>query len=263
MLSEDLVTLLPRCVANVRGRSIGPTRNEILRLCKRLGVAEPDDQGKEMLVRSIMRQIIDGDPMVGEKFVTSFVAAVRACGGFFPDDENFIGEGEVRRLQHAFHREGWTLDDYGALQPRVLSGLDGRELTEALRAYVRRAQRGAGDAELVIGTSKCLEEAVARHVLNEATGGYSASMDFVSTLFAAYDRLGLAAPHTTDHLDADPYRELEIAIYFVGRAVNRLRNDRGDGHGRPTPPVATALEARLTAAGAALVAELLLTAVES
>ena len=82
-------------------------------------------------------------------------------------------------------------------------------------------------------------------------------MDFVSTLFAAYDRLGLAAPHTTDHLDADPIAKLEIAIYFVGRAVNRLRNDRGDGHGRPTPPVATALEARLTAAGAALVAELL------
>lgn len=46
----------------------------------------------------------------------------------------------------------------------------------------------------------------------------------------------------------------------MARAVNRLRNDRGDGHGRPTASVATALEARLSGAGAALVSELLLTA---
>jgi hypothetical protein len=105
-----------------------------------------------------------------------------------------------------------------------------------------------------------LEEAVARHVLTEATGTYASTMDFVSTLYAAFDRLGLATPKSTDLLDPDPYRELQIAIYLVARAVNRLRNDRGDGHGRPTASVATALEARLSATGAALVSELLLTA---
>lgn len=260
MLSEDLVSLLPRCVANIRGRSIGPTRNEILRLATRASLSQPEDLGKEMLMRSLMREAVDGEPGPGEQFVVSFVAAVRACGGFVSDDENYVGEDLVRRLQQAFEREGWSLGQDGALHPRVLDGLGGRELSEALRVYVRRAQRGAGDSELVIGTSKCLEEAVARHVLTEATGTYVSTMDFVSTLYAAFDRLGLATPKSTDLLDPDPYRELQIAIYLVARAVNRLRNDRGDGHGRPTASVATALEARLSATGAALVSELLLTA---
>lgn len=260
VLSEDLVSLLPRCVANVRGRSIGPTRNEILRLATRASLSQPEDLGKEMLMRSLMREAVDGEPGPGERFVVSFVAAVRACGGFVSNDENYVGEDLVRRLQQAFEREGWHLEQDGALQPRVLDGLGGHELSEALRVYVRRAQRGVGDNELVIGTSKCLEEAVARHVLTEATGAYESTMDFVSTLYAVFDRLGLAAPKSTDLLDPDPYRELQIAIYLVARAVNRLRNDRGDGHGRPTASVATALEARLSAGGAALVSELLLTA---
>jgi hypothetical protein len=62
----------------------------------------------------------------------------------------------VGLLSHASPRH--ELPD--CLQPRVLDGLDGSELSEALRAYVRRAQRGAGDSELVIGTGKCLEEAL-------------------------------------------------------------------------------------------------------
>lgn len=215
-----------------------------------------------MLLRSIMRNTIDGDARSGEKFVASFVAAGRAVGGFVPSDDNYVGEDLVRRLREAFRRVGWVLDDDGGLSPQVLEGLEGRDLTDALRNYVRRAQRGADDVELVIGTSKNLEEAVARHVLQEVTGDYSPQRDFVSSLFAAFDRLGLATPKTTDHLDPDPYRELQMAIHLVGRAVNRLRNDRGDGHGRPTIPL-TVLEARLSAMSAALVSDLLLTALEA
>jgi len=260
MISEDLVTLLPRCVANVRGKSIGPTRNEIVRLAQRAGLPEADDLGKEMLMRSLMRHAVEGDVSSGEIFVRSYISAVRAVGGFVDSDENFIGTELTQKLQAAFGREGWRLHDDGSLQPRVLDGLSGHALSDALRVYVRRAQRGAIDNELVIGTSKCLEEAVARHVLTEATGGYSTSMDFVSTLYQAFDRLGLAAPKSSDHLNADPYGELTMAIYYVARAVNRLRNDRGDGHGRPTESVASALEARLSASGAAMVSDLLLTA---
>lgn len=260
MLSEDLVTLLPRCVANVRGKSIGPTKNEILRMAERAGLPAPDDLGKEMAVRTLMSACVDEHPQEGEVFVQKFVASVRACGGFNPTDDNYIGTDVVERLQAAFRREGWQLAADGDLAPLVLDGLDGQELTEALWAYVRRARRGAGDAELVIGTSKCLEEAAARHVLTEVSGGYMPGADFVSTLYMACDRLGLAVPKTTDQLDPDPYRELMIAIHYLGRAVNRLRNDRGDGHGRPGPAVATALEARLTAGASALVTDLMLTA---
>jgi len=263
MLVEDLVSLLPKCVANTRGRSIGPSRNEIARICERAGLPEPSDPGKEMAVRSILSSAVDADPTAGERFVRLFVAAVRAVGGFRSDDENYVGADTARRLRDAFAREGWSLTDDGQLLAKVLDGLEGRELTVALRAYVRRAQRGVSDPELIIGTSKCLEEAVSRHVLQEVTGGYSTSLDFVSTLFAAFDRLELPVPDTTDRLDPDPYRELLIAIHLAARAVNRLRNDRGDGHGRPAPAVAEALEARLSAQVAAVVCELLLTALEA
>lgn len=206
---------------------------------------------------------VDEYPEAGTRFVKLFVAAARAVGGFRPADDNYAGAGAIDRLREVFDREGWILESDGQLRPKVLDSLEGWELTDALRTLVRRARRGADDAELLIGTSKNLEEAVARHVLQGVSGGYSPSMDFVSTLYMAFDRLELATPRTTEKLDEDPYRELVLAIYYVGRAVNRLSNDRGDGHGRLTPPVATALEAQMTSLGAALVSELLLTAFDS
>lgn len=263
MLCEELVSVLPAFVANIRGRSIGPTKTQILQMCIRAGLPQPEDAGKEMLVRMVLSNAIDEYPQAGERFVRLLVVAARAVGCFRPEDDNYAGADAIRRLRAVFDREGWVLESDGQLQPKVLDSLEGRELTDALQALVRRARRGAGDAELVIGTSKNLEEAVARHVLTQVTGGYSPTMDFVSTLYMAFDRLDLATPKTTEKLDEDPYRELLLAIYFIGRAVNRLRNDRGDGHGRPTPPVATALEAQLTSLGAALVSELLLTALEA
>jgi hypothetical protein len=49
----------------------------------------------------------------------------------------------------AFKSEGFELTSEGGLGPLLLTGLSGSELTEALFAYVRRAQRGATDAALV------------------------------------------------------------------------------------------------------------------
>ena len=78
------------------------------------------------------------------------------------------------------------------LRPRLLENLDGAELTEALWAYVRRAQTGAGDAELVIGTAKNLEEATVRHVLKELTGEYPTSGRAASFPVVLYDTLPLS-----------------------------------------------------------------------
>lgn len=262
-MSEALVSVLPAFVANRRGKSTGPSKSQILQMCSRAGLPQPADAGKEMLVRAVLSLSVDEHPKEGEKFVQLFMTATRASGGFRPEDENYAGSEAVRRAQAAFDGEGWILEDDGELRPKNLDSLEGRELTEALKALVRRARRGASDAELVIGTSKNLEEAVARHVLTEITGSHPSSMDFVATLFMAFDRLGLATPTKSEKLHSDPHRELELAIYFVGRAVNRLRNDRGDGHGRPTPPVATAAEAQLTSLGAALTCQLMLDAIEA
>lgn len=263
MLSEDLVSLLPLCVANVRGRSRGPSKTQIRAIADRCGLTAPEeDLGKEMLARALMVDAVTGAPSAGEAFVSKFITAARASGVFMPSSDDYLGDDLVCRIKAAFDREGWLLDGDGVLRPKLLDGLAGRELTVALRRYVTRAQRGADDPELVIGTAKCLEEAVARHALEEAAEGYAQDLDFVATLHMAFDRLGLATPKTTDRLHEDPYNELVIAIQLLGRAVNRLRNDRGDGHGRPSPAVASALEARLSASAAALVSDLLLTAVD-
>jgi hypothetical protein len=263
VLSEDLVSLLPRCVANVRGASKGPSRKVIGSYCDRSGLPDPSEQPKEAAVRLVVSEGLSRNPAGLETFVKLFIVGVRAGGGFSPTSSGYIGQDTVELLQQAFAREGWDLTADGELQPRILESLDSQELNEVLQAYVRRARRGIDDPELVIGTSKCLEEAVARHVLAEVAGGYSSNADFISTLYMAFNRLDLATPATTDRLDDDPYQEMIIAIHLLGRAANRLRNDRGDGHGRPAPAVATALEARLTAVSAALVSDLLLASLDA
>jgi hypothetical protein len=45
-------------------------------------------------------------------------------------------------------------------------------LTDALRAYVDRINRNPDDAALQVGTGKDLDEAVARHVLEQRLGSY-------------------------------------------------------------------------------------------
>jgi hypothetical protein len=54
--------------------------------------------------------------------------------------------------------------------PVVLDTLTGRALTDALKAYVRRARRGVLDAALITGTGKDLVEAVAAHALVQRFG---------------------------------------------------------------------------------------------
>jgi hypothetical protein len=116
---------------------------------------------------------------------------------------------------------------------------------------------------LVIGTAKNLEEATVRHVLKTLTGSYPTAgpgSHFPTVLYQAFDRLGLsgsAAP-----IDKDPYKAVQQALFLLACAVNRLRSDRGDGHGRPEASIATTLEGKLSSASAGLVCELLLTALK-
>lgn len=63
---------------------------------------------------------------------------------------------------------------------------------------------------------------------------------------------------STVQFDRDAHVALQEALFLLGCAVNRLRNDRGDGHGRPGVSTATPLEARLSSEAAGLVTELLL-----
>ncbi len=229
-----------------------------------LSGAEPNEQldakaGKVKRLRTILSFASDRKPSEGERFVRMFVDQVRATGGFRIGSSECPGAETVGSLREAFRRAGFELDSEGNLRPTVLENLDGVELTDALLTYVRRAQLGSEDAELVIGTAKNLEEATARHVLKELTGEYATRgrhAHFPVALSDAFSALGFEVSKVELH--RDPHRAFQQALFLLACAVNRLRNDRGDGHGRPEQSIATALEGKLSAKSAGLVCEFLL-----
>lgn len=263
MLNEELATLLPRFVENR-----GPSHDEISRMVARAGLSDAErdspgvnQRGKVKRLRMILAHALDRQPDAGERFVELFVNQIRAYGGFRPGTPEYPGSATVEQLRQAFRRAGFDLDPEGNLRPTVLENLVGIEMTEALSAYVRRAQQGSGDPELLIGTAKNLEEATVRHVLKETMGEYTTTENFPTALYRAFYALDLAGSEA--QLNTNPYRALQQALFLLACAVNRLRNDRGDGHGRPEASMATALQGRLSTQSAGLVCELLLTALRT
>jgi hypothetical protein len=174
--------------------------------------------------------------------------------------DSYAGDDVIRAAREAFRSAGFDLDPEGNLRPAVLEGLDGAEMTDALRAYVRRARLGTSDAALVVGTGKDLLEATARHVLIEKTGSYPQGSHFPTTLYQAFERLGLcaASPDLQQKLASDSRCAVEQCLWLLGCAVNRLRNAEGTGHGRPSPTAVGDQEAELAVQAMGLVSQLLL-----
>lgn len=264
VLSEEILSIVPRFFEG----GAGPSHDDLTRLFFRFGLDKHDPAapgvqvGKVKRIRAVFGEAIQQDPGAGGNLVRALVDQLRAHGAFRESSETFAGDELIASLRGAFRHEGYDLDADGNLRPSLFENLDGRELTEALRTYIRRAQRSALDPEQLIGGSKNLEEATARHVLKTRTGAYSHRDNFPMLPFNAFYELDLEALGH-DALHRDPYRALQQAVFLLGCSVNRLRNERGDGHGRPTPSVATAMEGRLSSRAAGLVAELLLDVLES
>src|ERR1019366_152554 len=137
----------------------------------KLTVGDPKSQGqvvgKAKRVRAVLTWGIENQHEDGRAFVEQLTAMVRSCGGFRPDSPNYVGENAITGLREALASEGFVLSSDGELYPQVLDTLSGAKLTEALEAYVCRAQKGAEDAALLAGTGKDLMEATAAHVLRE------------------------------------------------------------------------------------------------
>jgi hypothetical protein len=187
------------------------------------------------------------------------VGAVRGFGGFRADSPNFCGHEAIDNLVAALAGGPAELTLDGMLRPRNLAALTGRELTEALRSYVMRVQQGHDDSVLLAGTDKDLIEATAAHVLQERYGSYAPS-DFPTLLGQAFIAVGLAPQRSDPERGgiAGAQENLEVALYDLGCAVNRLRNKGGSGHGRPFMPelrdrdISAATEAAGLVAGALL-----------
>jgi hypothetical protein len=250
---------------------IGPSHDEIRVLVRRAGLERLDPErtadrpGKMKRVRGVLFAAAKSQPREGEQLVRSLVDAIRAKGGFRPGSANYPGGQVVEALRAALRNEGIDLDDEGNLRPMHLESLDGRELTDALQSYVRRARKGGWDAALVLGTAKSLEEAAARHVLKQRTGEYPAHGNMPTTLYAAFTTLGMAVPGSfvIDALSSNPREAIQQATWLLAVAVNRFRNAEGEGHGRPDVAHTRPAEADLVGLAAALVTQLLLDANEN
>ena len=248
----------------------GPSHDELDRAFARSGLAAGDPApggrgrtgpiGKTKRVRHVLVFATDRDAAAGLRLAQDIVSLLRADGAFSQSLDAYAGPDKIDRLRQAFQRVGFLLDSNGALRPIVIDNLSGTELTDALRSYVDRINLNPDDAPLMIGTGKDLDEATARHVLEERVGGYTVgghAGSYPVTLASAFTALQLALPPTVN-LDSDPHRQVQQCLFLLGVAVNRLRNEAGTGHGRPHAPRKTnplsAAEARLVARATALIA---------
>ena len=200
--------------------------------------------GKAKRVRAVLYGAMEGNPSGGTRFAIGLLAKIRACGGFREGAANFVGREAIANAQAACKSEGFTLADDGTISPQILSALHGAELTCALLKYARRAQKGADDAALVVGTGKDLLEATAAHVLESLKGSYPAGANFHALLGMAFVALELAVPEMPEQPGEPPIRMMERGLFVAALGVNRVRNKQGTGHGRPFLPNLTDDEAR-------------------
>lgn len=240
-----------------------PSHSEIEDQFRRANLLESDPNklgrpiGKAKRVRGVLQWAIEHNVERGERLVYLLVALVRGVGGFREGSSNFVGAEAIQDLRDAFASEGYHLSETGELLPVVLDTLQGHELTEALKAYVRRARRGVLDAALITGTGKDLVEAVAAHVLIQRYGNYSHNDNFPTLLGQAFVAIGLCA---VKKASPTAQEQMDLALYELACAVNRLRNREGTGHGRPFLPSVTQTQARTAIQSMGLVAARLLDA---
>ncbi len=240
-----------------------PSHSEIEGQFRRADLMQADPNragrpiGKAKRIRGVLHWAIENDTEKGERLVYLLVALVRGVGGFREGSSNFVGADAIQDLREAFASEGFNLAETGELLPVVLDTLTGQELTDALKAYVRRARRGVLDAALVTGTGKDLVEAVAAHVLVQRFGNYAESVNFPTLLGQAFDAAGLCAVKKPSPTAQE---QMDLALFELACAVNRLRNRQGTGHGRPFLPTVTQSLSRTAVQSMGLVAARLLDA---
>ena len=263
-LNDSILFAVSRLVDDAQTTTRDPSHSDI-EYCitrSRLAAGDPKSHGqnvgKAKRVRSVLHWAVEHDLESGRGFIEQLIAMVRGCGGFRPESLNYTGADSINTLRQAMASEGFLLALDGDLSPQALDSISGVELTRALEAYVRRAQKGSEDAALLAGTGKDLVEATAAHVCCEVWGTYSPSNNFPMLLGQAFAALGLKTPADTPVNGEPAQHRLQRALYEAGCAINTLRNKQGTGHGRPWLPSVTAEEARHAVQLMGSVAELLL-----
>jgi hypothetical protein len=263
-LNDSIIFALSRLVDDAQTDRRDPSHSEIGFCINQADLTRADPNssgqtvGKAKRVRAVLSWALENDLGKGRTLVERLIAMVKSCGGFRPESPNYVRSEAVTNLRDAMAAEGFLLASDGDLRPQVLDSVTGVDLTRALEAYVRRAQKGAEDAALLAGTGKDLVEATAAHVLRELLSTTNESHNFPTLLGQAFVALDLKTPEHKTVPGEPPQHRLQRALYNAACAVNTLRNREGTGHGRPWLPSVTAEEARLAVQVMGCVAELLL-----
>lgn len=263
-LSDAIAFALARMVGDAQQERRDPSHSDIQFCVKRWKLTDGDPKsqgetvGKAKRVRSALTWANENSFENGCGFVGEFVAMIRSCGGFRPESPNYVGGEAIVSLHDAMASEGFVLASDGDLRPAALDSLSGTELTQALSAYVRRAQKGSEDAALVVGTGKDLLEAIGAHVLRELWSNENPPHNFPTLLGQAFVGLGLKTSVETPTPGEPPQHRLQRALYDAACAINTLRNKQGTGHGRPWMPSVSPQEARHATQVMGVVGELLL-----
>jgi len=251
-ITDTIIAAIAKLVDDAKsgGEYREPTHSDIEFYVNRNGLTSADPKaqgqtvGKAKRVRAVLSWAIDNNPEAGAKLIEQLLSKVRASGGFRDTSPNYVGSESIQNAIAAFDVEGYDLSRDGDIRPKVLANLKGRELTHALEAYARRAQKGIEDAALLSGTGKDLLEATAAHILQTKYGSYSSSANFHGLLGQAYIALGLTVPEQNPEPGESPTKALERAMFQTACAINRLRNKQGTGHGRPWLSTLTESDAR-------------------
>ena len=214
--------------------------------------------GKTKRVRATLNWAYEYNPESGGHLVAALLALIRGHGGFRESSPNYVGRQEIENAVSAFDAEGYQLTLDGQLQQKMLDNLSGVLLTDALRAYIRRAKKGAEDAALVTGTGKDLMEAVAAHILQERYGSYPSHSNFPTLLGQVFVSLSLSTPQEPVVAGEAVNKRIERAMYELACGINQLRNKQGTGHGRPWLSTVTDSEARFAVESMGIIAERLL-----
>lgn len=264
-LNDAILIALARLVDDAQAGTRQPSHSDIEFCIKRCGLVAGDPNlqgqvvGKAKRVRAVLSWAIEHKFESGRELVDQMTSLIRGCGGFRRESPNYVGEDAINTVREALASEGFLLTADGELRPRVLDSLSGVEMTEALEAYARRAQKGSDDAALLAGTSKDLLEAAAAHVVQEVWGNYSATANFPTLLGQAFTALSLKTSADKAVAGEPPQHRLQRALYDAACAINALRNKQGTGHGRPWLPSVTPEEARRAVQMMGCVTEMLLT----
>jgi Abortive infection C-terminus len=259
-LSDAIVTAVSRLLDDRENRR-DPSHSDLTSHITRAGLATADltrPAGKEKRIRAILGWAIENHESAGRTLVGYLVAELRGCGGFRPESVNYVGADAIENARAAFRSEGFDLSMDGILLPAAFDGLRGRDATDVLRTYARRAARGADDNPLVVGTSKDLLEATAAHVLGERFGTYPEDANFPTLLGQAFVALNLSTPAHARQPGEPARCRVERSLYELGCSVNALRNREGTGHGRPWLASVSPIEARVAIRAMGTISDLLL-----